>query len=163
MRYTPRTRIPTRHEMQDRTSSTDLRTVTSKHVRASAAASRLIRSAQPAFHPCTLGLLLLALAVALFSYGYKASLYRFEAHQTTHFPVAKALVEHRDGYAAKSFHRPRHRGRLQLEVIPDSYIARVVPSTPVLSFTVCRISVVSRALPFYDIALPLRSPPIFAA
>ena len=91
------------------------------------------------FTPCALGLLGLAIAVALFSYGYKASLLEPLGHPAAPFPVAKALVEHRFGYRPASLLHEKHRFRSQLDAAGDSHVAPLQISSPVLSFNAARV------------------------
>jgi len=148
MRYTPRTQHSPfgSKNMYERTSRTGASTASSEH------------------HPCRVGLLLLAFAVALFAFGYKASLFQYRSHQIRSFPVAKAVVEqHRFGHAPLSAHSVRHRTRLQFEIDPQNLLGQTFTSLPVFTANAPRIFAPPRALPFFDSALPLRSPPSFAA
>jgi hypothetical protein len=54
-----------------------------------------------AFRPLTLGLIGLALAVTLWGFAYKISLYSDPADPLPHLPVAKVWIEHRYGYAVE--------------------------------------------------------------
>jgi hypothetical protein len=150
--------------MHDRTLTTDSRIAASNRVLASSAASRFIVSGWiQTFRPSTLAPLLLAIAVALFSYGYKVSVFTFHPDGKAHLPATKALMEHRQGSAPASFKGLRYRPRVQFDVIPDGYIGQAGASTPVLSSNAVRIFAHPRPLPFFDSALPLRSPPSLKA
>lgn len=53
------------------------------------------------FRPLTLGLMGLAVAVTLWGFAYKISLYSNSSDPLPHLPVAKVWIEHRYGYAAE--------------------------------------------------------------
>lgn len=50
------------------------------------------------FKPCTLGFFALALAVVVWGYGYKLSLYFTTPDSQDQIPAAKLWIEHRNGY-----------------------------------------------------------------
>jgi hypothetical protein len=54
------------------------------------------RSVAAIFNPCVLAIAGLAIAVALWGYGYKLSLYKQSTEGTKCLSVAKLYVEHRD-------------------------------------------------------------------
>jgi len=167
MRYTPRTQHSPfgSKNMYERTSRTGASTASSEHFQASSGDLRsALQAMQDQFRPCRVGLLLLAFAVALFAFGYKASLFQYRSHQIRSFPVAKAVVEqHRFGHAPLSAYSVRHRTRLQFEIDPQNLLGQTFTSLPVFTDNAPRIFAPPRALPFFDSALPLRSPPSFAA
>jgi hypothetical protein len=65
------------------------------------------------FRPCVLGFVALAIAVALWGYGYKLSLYRQQDH-VTQIPVAKLWIEHRGAATEAAVSRLR----AQVNVFP---------------------------------------------
>src|SRR6185437_551408 len=101
--------------------------------------------------PCAfnlLSLVFLAIAVALFSFGSKASLYGLNVHQYKNFPVAKALIEHRYVDSPGTSYRMRHRGRLQFEISPDASLAQAPYWRSFVSSYAPRYSAIPRSLPF---------------
>jgi hypothetical protein len=157
--------LSARKTMQERTSWTGIHTASSKHYWSSSAESRAVLPAlQELLRPSHVGFLLLAFAVALFAFGYKASHYQYNSHQVNHFPVAKAVVEqHRSGISPSSMHGERRRNQKQLDVDPQTVLGDTLTSLPVFNADAPTISAPPRALPFFDSAVPLRSPPSFAA
>jgi hypothetical protein len=156
--------LSARKTMQERTSWTGIHTASSKHFRASSADLRAALPAlQALLRPCHVGFLLLAFAVALFAFGYKTSLYQYSSHQVKHFPVAKAVVEQqRSGISPFSIHGVRRRNQKLFDVDPQNLLGDTLTSLPVFNADAPTISTPPRALPFFDSALPLRSPPSFA-
>ena len=53
------------------------------------------------FRPCTLGFIALALAVVVWGYGYKLSLYFTTPNSQDEIPAAKLWIEHRNGYSVE--------------------------------------------------------------
>lgn len=53
------------------------------------------------FKPCTLGFIALALAVVVWGYGYKLSLYYTAPNSQDEIPAAKLWIEHRNGYSVE--------------------------------------------------------------
>ena len=135
------------------------------------ALSRFLRTAtlvwKQTFQPVALGLLALSLSMILWGIGYKVSLFEHPTDSSgRHFPVAKAVIEqHRQdgGHTPASAERIRHRVKLQFELGTDGYINPLQSSTQVASIQAPLFSAHHRALPFFDSALPLRSPPAIVA
>lgn len=157
--YSPYTASRPVRKMQDRTPLPEKRSAA-----ASIAALRsAVSSFKQTFRPCRLGLLALAFAVALWGYGYKMSRFEFRNDSGVRFPIARFLVEHRSGNVGGPTLRLKRQLRTQLDTEKDALVAGLQFSSPVLSYKAARVIAPARALPFFDSALPLRSPPPIAA
>jgi hypothetical protein len=118
------------------------------------------RSCYPAWRqvsgPCALGIIGLAIAVALWGYGYKLSLYQRNAHPPARTPVAKLWIEPRCASVAaasvlKAVSHLTHGSQV--------FSARIKP-LPSLSCAVARIPSLSecRVASFHSL-IPSRAPP----
>ncbi len=107
------------------------------------------------FRPCTLGLIGLAISVALWGFGYKLSLYH--RHSTfARIPIAKLWIEPRNASvaAASSLSTKSH-------LIPASQ-AFPVPIQELPSHSRAAASifpVCTRDVAYFDFLIPFRSPP----
>ena len=146
--------------MQDRKPRTDIRTAEPNSL---VGYLRFDSARKQTFSPCTFGLILLAVAVALFNYGYRTSLYRLHKAHAAPYPVARAIVEHRPGDSQGSLQNLRPRTCTKLEFTAYGSFVQAQFSCPVFDSICTRVSTPPRALPFFDSALPLRSPPVLAA
>jgi hypothetical protein len=167
MRYTRPTQFPhsVRQTMQGRSSRTGNLIAFSKLFPGSRAPSRTAFPAlRESLQPCRVGLVLLAFAVAFFSYGYRASLFQYRSVQAKNFPIARAIVEQqRFGISSASAHHGRHWARRQFDNDHHAQFEQASSSAAVLSTNAQIISAPPRLLPFFDSSLPLRSPPSLAA
>lgn len=114
-------------------------------------------------NPLAVGLLGLALAVTLWSYGYKLSLYGSVCGDSTpRVPVAKLWIEHRFGVAACSqdsdFPKLKPRAYAQPGASAVFAVASVLAFQHVMSLP--PVHVRSRLIPFFHASIPLRSPPL---
>jgi hypothetical protein len=115
----------------------------------SGASPRRLRS-----RACSIGLIALALAVFLWGFGYKLSLYCPHENPAFKASVAKLWNEHRSIASASKLSVKSH-------VVPDSQAI----ITPTLSFSTIQNAAVSllfegdRAIAFWAFLVPFRSPP----
>ena len=108
------------------------------------------------FSPFAFGLIGLAIAVALWGFGYKLSLYRRHTTPSSQIPVAKLWIESRNASVvatsrlkAKSHHIPVSQAfPKQIQWLPrlGRAVACILPS--------CRYGVT-----YFDFLIPFRSPP----
>jgi hypothetical protein len=106
--------------------------------------------------PCTFGLIGLAIAVALWGFGYKLSLYHRHAAPSSRVPVAKLWIEPRDAFvaAASSLNAKSH-----LVPTPQAFPVPIL-RLPLLSQTVpCNYPVRRHLVAYFDFLIPFRSPP----
>ena len=119
------------------------------------------------FQPFSLALLALSCSMVLWGIGYKVSLFQHPADSSgRHFPVAKAVFEqHRQdvGQTAPSTLRMQRHVRSQVDFGPDGNIKPLQSSTQVASGSAPLFTVRYRAVPYYNSAMPLRSPPVIVA
>jgi hypothetical protein len=113
-------------------------------------------SSKQLFRPCALGLIGLAIAVALWGFGYKLSLYHRHATPLSRVTVAKLWIEPRDTSvaAASSLKSKSH-------LIPVSQALPVpIQRIPHLSRTItCILPLCTRGVVSFDFLIPFRSPP----
>lgn len=114
-------------------------------------------------NPLAVGLLGLALAVTLWGYGYKLSLYGSVCgNSTPRVPVAKLWIEHRFGVAA--FSQDSNSPKLKPRVYAQPGASAVFAVASVLPFqhgpALPPVSVRAYVTPFFHAAIPLRSPPL---
>jgi len=108
--------------------------------------------------PCTLGIVGLAIAVLLWGYGYKLSLYYCDAAPSARIPVAKLWIEsHSASVAAatslKASSHLAHRSlALTVHIRRFPGLSRIVACIPILNE--CRVA-------FFDLLIPSRAPPPF--
>lgn len=112
--------------------------------------------------PLALGLLGLALAVALWGFGSGLSLYlSLSDTSIPHLPKARLWSEHRVGLAAIKSHAGSHR--LNARVYVNSGAFSPIPADPRLFLheipVMLSITGQPRSIPFFHSAIPLRSPP----
>ncbi len=112
------------------------------------------------FRPTALGFIALALAVVIWGYGYKLSLYFTAPDSQDEIPAAKLWIEHRNGYsvefrvtAERQFLRDQHwhsTSMLATAQLPDlvSIWSAFVPAVPPAA-----------ALAFFHSGAQLRAPP----
>jgi hypothetical protein len=106
--------------------------------------------------PCTLGIVGLAIAVFLWGYGYKLSLYYRDAASSARIPVAKLWIEPRSasvaaGPSLKASSHLAHRSlALSVRIQRFPGLSRIVACIPLLSE--CRVA-------FFDLLIPSRAPP----
>lgn len=113
-------------------------------------------------NPLAFGLLGLAVAVAVWGYGYKLSLYTVPPGTSSRVP-AKLWIEHRYGFSQLSsgIAAPSLKARVEAQHPGAAALFGAVPKlafqgiTGLLSVTVCW-----RTIPFFHAAIPLRSPPL---
>lgn len=112
-------------------------------------------------NPLALGLLCLAVAVALWGYGYKLSLYSPPEGSGPRVP-AKLWIEHRFGFDrfSSSAAAPNLKARVYAQPGVSALLAAVpeflLLNVPDLLLATAR----PRAIPFFHSAIPLRSPPL---
>jgi hypothetical protein len=108
------------------------------------------------FRPCALGFTALALAVALWGYGYKLSLYIYGSDHASHMPVAKLWIEHRNGAVAAV---SKLRAKAQTTPV---FLALPIPPPQWLRVE-CQVGSLQRAEAHRAATsgspIPLRSPP----
>ena len=108
------------------------------------------------FRPCALGIIGLAVAVVLWGFGYKLSLYYRHSAPSSRVPVAKLWIESRDASEAAA-------SRLKVN-------SHYVSGSPSFSYPIQRLPRLSRAvayippvctldLVYFDSLIPFRSPP----
>jgi hypothetical protein len=106
--------------------------------------------------PCTLGIVGLAIAIVLWGYGYKLSLYYRDAASSARIPVAKLWIEPRSASVAaatslKASSQLAHRSlALSVRIQRFPGLSRILASIPLLSE--CRVA-------FFDLLIPSRAPP----
>jgi hypothetical protein len=106
--------------------------------------------------PCTLGIVGLAIAVVLWGYGYKLSLYYRDAASSARIPVAKLWIESRSASVAatsslKASSHLAHRSlALSVRIQRFPGLSRIVACIPLLS---------ERRVAFFDLLIPSRAPP----
>jgi hypothetical protein len=114
-------------------------------------------------NPLALGLLGLALAVTLWGYGYKLSLYgALRDHSVPRVPVAKLWIEHRFGFAAFPSSATAVKLKTRFHTYPDAsqrYAAAAGICFPGKA-GLLSITARPRVSPFFHAAIPLRSPPV---
>jgi len=107
------------------------------------------------FRPCALGLIGLAIAVALWGFSYKLSLYHRDTGPSSRISVAKLWIESRNSsVAAASLKAQSHVLRIS-QVLPAP-IQRLPRSAGTVAciFPECRHTVA-----YFDFLIPFRSPP----
>ena len=108
------------------------------------------------FGPHALGLIALAITVALWGYGYKLSLYHRHTAPSQRVLVAKLWIEPRGASvaAASGFEAKSH-------LIPDAQALSVASQELVscISVFVFIPSSTSRGIAYFDFLIPFRSPP----
>lgn len=113
-------------------------------------------SCRQLFKPCALGLIGLAIAVALWGFGYKLSLYHRHTASSSRVPVAKLWIEPRNASLAadSSLNAKSH-------LVPTSHAFPVrVHRLPLLNRTVTHIPPICRRdFAHFDFLIPFRSPP----
>lgn len=111
--------------------------------------------------PSALALLGLAIAVALWGFGYKLSEYSNAPDPLQRTSVAKVWIEHRYGFASTQHARalPR-RTYTDRSRIFDVSSPAVQPIFTVERSTALVSESEPRRIPFFQSAIPLRSPPI---
>jgi hypothetical protein len=106
--------------------------------------------------PCTLGIIGLAIAVVLWGYGYKLSLYHRDAASSARIPVAKLWIESRGASVAEAtslkanLHLAHRSLALSVRIQRFPGLSRIVACIPLLSE--CRGA-------FFDLLIPSRAPP----
>ncbi len=114
------------------------------------------RSWRQLFKPCALGLIGLAMAVALWGFGYKLSLYHLHAHPSSRVPVAKLWIEPRNASesAASSLNAKSHLvPASQAFLVPVQRLPRLIRTITCI-LPECRCDVA-----YFDLLIPFRSPP----
>lgn len=111
--------------------------------------------ASKAFRPCVLGWAALAIAVLLWGYGYKLSLYHQDKH-SSQIPVAKLWIEHRDSVvsAASELHAQTIIPTISvpaLASIPQNLLQEERP--------ISRLAIRYAGIAALGSLIPLRSPP----
>lgn len=112
-------------------------------------------------NPLALGLLGLAVAVALWGYGYKLSLYSPPEGPGSRVP-AKLWIEHRFGFDrfSSSAAAPNLKARIYAQPGVSALVA-AAPELPLRSVSSLFLRTARpRAIPFFHSAIPLRSPPL---
>ena len=108
------------------------------------------------FRPCALGIIGLAIAVALWGFGYKLSLYHCHAVPSSHVPVAKFWIEPRGASVAAA---SRFKAKSHL-VLGSQAFSVSIQRLPRLSLAVsCIQPVYTRCSAFFDFLTPSRAPP----
>jgi hypothetical protein len=106
--------------------------------------------------PCAFGILGLALAVVLWGYGYKLSLYHRNAASSARIPAAKLWIEPRSAFAAAA------SGLKPVwHLAPGSQPLYVcIQRPPNLSRAVgCILPLCEHRVVFFDLLIPSRAPP----
>ena len=108
------------------------------------------------FRPCAAGFIGLAIAVALWGFGYKLSLYHRPSAPSSQVPVARFWIDPLDRFetAASSL-------KAKLHLVPDSQaLAAFIQRIRYRGFTVARtLPVWRRQVTYFDLLIPLRGPP----
>jgi hypothetical protein len=106
--------------------------------------------------PCALGIVGLAIAVVLWGYGYKLSLYHRNTSHSARIPVAKLWIEPRGASVTTA---SRIKAISHLVPGPQAFSARIQPlPSPSRAFACipplneCRVA-------FFDLLIPSRAPP----
>jgi hypothetical protein len=119
-------------------------------------ASSRYPSLRQVFRPGALGFIGLAIAVALWGFGYKLSLYYPRADSTSRVPVAKLWIKQRNApvAAASSLKAKSHR-------IPGSQVfpLRIQGLRRLARAVACIVPVCRRGVTYFDFLIPFRSPP----
>jgi hypothetical protein len=105
---------------------------------------------------CVLGIVGLALAVVLWGYGYRLSLYHRNAAPSARIPVAKLWIEPRSASAAAT-----SRLKINLHLPPGSQALSVrIPRLPSLTRAAACIPPLNECCAaFVDLLIPSRAPP----
>lgn len=114
------------------------------------------------FDPLALGLLGLALAVALWSFGSRLSLYSSSDPSVPHVPKARLWAEQRVGMDSLTHHATARRLKARVYVNSSGVFAPLAADPKFfLRVTQSLRSVMGRprSIPFFHSAIPLRSPP----
>ena len=113
------------------------------------------------FKPCTLGFIALALAVVIWGYGYKLSLY-FTTPDTDEIPAAKLWIEHRNGYSVE------FRAYIDRQLLRDQHwhstsilLARLQPNFASIWSPFVPADLSAAALTSFHPGAQLRAPPSF--
>ena len=111
---------------------------------------------RPIFRPCALGIIGLAIAVVLWGFGYKLSLYYRHSAPSSRVPVAKLWIESRDASEAAA-----SRLKAKSHYVSGSHAFSVpIQPLPRLSRAVaCILPVCTRHVVYFDSLIPFRSPP----
>jgi hypothetical protein len=106
--------------------------------------------------PSTLGIIGLAIAVALWGYSYKLSLYHRDTAPSARVPVAKLWIEPRGASDAAA---PSIKAIAQFAPGSQAFPAHI-PRLPIISRAVAFISQLNEScIPFFDLLIPSRAPP----
>lgn len=111
-----------------------------------------------------LGLLGLSFAIALWAFSYKLSRFDFSHGDTlSHVPVARLWIEQRFGISGIAGTAKVHPSkRIHAQPCADALAA----NSPEFGFDCAPVmpaaSARPRAIPFFQSAIPLRSPPVFS-
>jgi len=108
------------------------------------------------FGPHALGLIALAITVALWGYGYKLSLYHRHVAPSQRVLVAKLWIEPRDASVAAGF-----GFEAKSHLVPGAQALSVAFQKPAnyISALICIPSSTTRGLAYFDFLIPSRSPP----
>jgi hypothetical protein len=121
---------------------------------------RQARSCYPAWRQvsghCALGIIGLAIAIALWGYGYRISLYHREAASSARIPVAKLWIEPRSASVEAA-----SRLKAISHLAPGSQaFSESIPPLPSLSRAVACTSRLNECrVAFFDLLIPSRAPP----
>ncbi len=106
--------------------------------------------------PCGLGIVGLAIAVVLWGFGYKLSLYHRNTAPSARIPVAKLWIEPRGASVAAA---SRLKVNSYLAPGPQAFSARI-QRLPTLSCAVACIPPLNECcVAFFDLLIPSRAPP----
>lgn len=119
-------------------------------------AKSLYSSWRQLFRPCALGLIGLAISVALWSVGYKLSLYNQHAASSSQIPVVKIWLETRHAPITAIF-----RLRRASHLLPGSAaLYAALLQCPRLNGSIASVlPVCRRRIPYFYLSIPFRAPP----
>ena len=108
------------------------------------------------FGPHALGLIALAITVALWGYGYKLSLYHWHEAASQRVPVAKLWSEPRNGSLTAAV---ALKAKSNLAVGSQALSVDLPELTSHLSALICILPSANRGIAYFDFLIPSRSPP----
>jgi len=121
---------------------------------------RQARSCYPAWRqvsgPCALGIIGLAIAIVLWGYGYRISLYHREAAPSARISIAKLWIEPRSASVEAA---SRLEAISHLTPGSQAFSARIQPPPSLSRAVACIPPSCECRVTFFDLLIPSRAPP----